>query len=344
MNCPKWKVLLFCLASHKVAVQAFQSTPNVAFRSTFRGRNVPTAISASKRTLVKDRKVFDPMGFAEESRDEADLSRWNEACKNSRDSLTEARALALASAALVVQPQGALAAEKLTYDPSSFVPVCPTSDGFYRFLKGSTQAIVGPESFQEYGPLIAGGLLRVRLELCVVESFFQEAVGPFIAKNGLSWILPLHETVETFLAGTVFAFAATFILIGSTKIITITATYADLLLGLPSRLFGGFFYDRALGKPVTLDIGLGPFKTRLVGPPAEEEEAKVDIMQKNPGAILVIAVSFVIKLFGQIMRIIREVCDGLDTFVGRYLVVWATGYVLIKFLHFKVFPDFPNFF
>ena len=41
----------------------------------------------------------------------------------------------------------------------------------------------------------------------MVESFFNEAVGPFIKENGLSWILPLHETVETFLAGTIFALA-----------------------------------------------------------------------------------------------------------------------------------------
>ena len=77
---------------------------------------------------------------------------------------------------------------------------------------------------QEYAPLIAGGLLRVRLELCVVESFFYEAIIPFIKENGLSWVLPFHETVETFLAGTVFAVATNFILIGSTKIVTVLAT------------------------------------------------------------------------------------------------------------------------
>lgn len=87
-------------------------------------------------------------------------------------------------------------------DPASFNPVCPASDFFYRFLQSSAVNVVGRESFIEYGPLIAGGLLRVRLELCVVESFFNEAVIPFIRQNGLNWVLPLHETVETFLAGT----------------------------------------------------------------------------------------------------------------------------------------------
>ena len=93
------------------------------------------------------------------------------------------------------------------YNPDTFKPVCSASDAFYRFLQSSTRTVVGTDNFSEYGPLIAGGLLRIRLELCVVESFFNEAVGPFIRENGLSWILPWHETVETFLAGTIFALA-----------------------------------------------------------------------------------------------------------------------------------------
>jgi hypothetical protein len=40
-------------------------------------------------------------------------------------------------------------------------------------------------------------------------------------------------------------------------------------------------------------------------------------------------------------QLLREFFDLLDLFVGRYLVLLATGYILIKFLHFKVFPDFP---
>jgi hypothetical protein len=63
--------------------------------------------------------------------------------------------------------------------------------------------------------------LRVRLELCVLESFVNEAIVPFVREKGLSWVLPLHETVETFLAGTVFAVATNFILLGSTKIVAV---------------------------------------------------------------------------------------------------------------------------
>jgi len=123
-------------------------------------------------------------------------------------------------------------------DPSTFQPVCPASDGLYRFGQTLVVAVVGPENYKEYAPLIAGGLLRVRLELCVVESFAYEAVIPFVQEKGLSWILPLHETVETFLAGVIFAIASNFILIGSTKIVTVIATYADVFVGLPIRLVG----------------------------------------------------------------------------------------------------------
>ena len=135
-------------------------------------------------------------------------------------------------------------------DPSQFQPVCPASDAFYRFGQTLIVGVVGPESYKEYAPLIAGGLLRVRLELCVVESFFYEAIIPFVKENGLNWVLPFHETVETFLAGVIFAVATNFILIGSTKIVTVIVTYADILLGFPFRIVGGVGWrkleDRAL--------------------------------------------------------------------------------------------------
>jgi hypothetical protein len=230
--------------------------------------------------------------------------------------------------------------------------------------------------------LIASGLLRIRLELCVVESFFNEAVGPFIKQNGISWILPLHETVETFVAGTIFALSATFILIGSTKILTVIVTYTDLVIGIPCRLFGGFVNDRALGKPVTLDIGLGPFKTRVVGPPDDPEEKKVDIMKLDPISLVVVGLSGAVRITGQavgvsnciaknhffhdiifgsahddylntltpwfsccllllFLQLLRKAFDAFDLFVGRYLVIWASGYIILKFVHYKIFPDFP---
>jgi hypothetical protein len=223
-----------------------------------------------------------------------------------------------AAAAAAAADGGAPVISTGSLDPSGFVPVCPASDGFYRLLQGATEALVGRDAFVEYGPLIAGGLLRVRLELCVVESFANEAVVPFVRQNGLSWILPVHETVETFLAGTIFALAATFILIGSTKIVTIVATYADFLVGFPCRLLGGFSYDRALGKPVTLDVGIGPFKTRLVGPPLEGKAGSEtgdgasgngddsDWSRVGAGNVLPVAASGTVKLVGIVLGVRRS--------------------------------------
>jgi hypothetical protein len=250
------------------------------------------------------------------------------------------------------------------FNPDTFRPVCGSSDSFYRLLQSTTRAVVGDESMAEFGPLIAGGLLRIRLELCVVESFFNEAVGPFIQQNGLNWILPLHETVETFLAGTIFALATTFILVGSTKIIQIITFYGDLILGGPCRLLGGFFFDRACGLPVTLDISFfGFWKTRLVGPPIIENSSSkkilgsssggggrdemitttklVDFDNVKPSEIPLLLLSGTVKVVGETSKIFREFIEGLDLFVGRYLVLIASGYIILKFVHFKVFPDFP---
>mmetsp|Transcript_20530 Transcript_20530/g.50369 ORF Transcript_20530/g.50369 Transcript_20530/m.50369 type:complete len:366 (+) Transcript_20530:186-1283(+) len=237
-----------------------------------------------------------------------------------------------------------------TFDPSQFVPVCGASDNFYRLLQGTAEAVVGTDNFKEYGPLIASGLLRIRLELCVVESFFNEAVGPFIRENGLSWVLPLHETVETFLAGTVFAIATTFILVGSTKILTVIFTYADFFVGAPMRILGGFSFDRARGRPVTFDIGFGPFKTRIIGPKdleVDENAGKfdfsVDMSKKEVKDLPGIVFAGSVKAAGQAVGLVRELLDAIDLFVGKSLILWATAYIGFKFLHFKVFPDFPPF-
>jgi hypothetical protein len=240
------------------------------------------------------------------------------------------------------------------FNPDNFRPVCPTSDSIYRIAQGTTQGLVGQDNFVEYGPLIAGGLLRVRLELCVVESFFNEAVGPFIEKEGLGWILPLHETVETFLAGTIFALASTFILVGSTKIVSVLITYLDVFIGSPLRLFGGFAFDRAKGKPVTLDIGFGPFKKRVIGPGDPKDptdntnrdetlEEIFDFSKLDKKDLPVAFVSGAAKGVGETSKIAREVAEAVDLFVGRYLTLIATGYIGFKFLHFKIFPDFPPF-
>ena len=65
------------------------------------------------------------------------------------------------------------------FDPQNFQPVCPASDSIYNVMKTVASTLVGKENVVEYGPLIASVLLRIRLELCVLESFLYEAVVPY---------------------------------------------------------------------------------------------------------------------------------------------------------------------
>jgi hypothetical protein len=50
-----------------------------------------------------------------------------------------------------------------------------------------------------------------------------------------------------------------------------------------------------------------------------------------------------VKAAGQAVGLLREVLDAIDLFVGKSLVLWATAYIGFKFVHFKIFPDFPPF-
>lgn len=112
-------------------------------------------------------------------------------------------------------------------------------------------------------------------------------------------------------------------------------------------MLGGFFFDRARGKPVTLDVSFfGFFKTRVVGPPVDfkeeelrkAEEKLIDFENVKPTDIPLLAISGGVKVFGEASKIFRDVVDGLDLFVGRYLVLLSSGYVIFKFIHFKIFP------
>ena len=336
------------------AVVAFLWCDSVAgFRAHLSPAASVSQLAAKRhRILVEEHPTFDPLGFVEENRNHAVSKKTRNNFQGRRDGVTLSAggSLLASSAAWSVAADAANSIDLRSFNtgnltPETFQPVCSASDGFYRILQSTAQNLVGQENFVEYGPLIASGLLRIRLELCVVESFFNEAVGPFIRDNGLSWVLPLHETVETFLAGGIFALATTFILIGSTKLVTVIITYTDFLLGLPSRLIGGFAFDRVRGIPVTLDIGFGPFKTRLVGPPdrKEGEEVEFKFSDANIPTVIAFILTGTLNAFGKVLGFIRELFEALDAFVGRYLVLWASFYLIIKFVHFKVFPDFPPF-
>ncbi|KAJ8602588.1 hypothetical protein CTAYLR_008777 [Chrysophaeum taylorii] len=184
------------------------------------------------------------------------------------------------------------------FDPSLFAPVCVASDSIYRGAQQLTLTLVGQETYQEYAPLIAGTLLRVRLELCVVESFVSEAIVPFIQEKGLSWVFPAHESVETFLAGTIFAVALNVIFIGSSKIISVLVIFLDFFLGLPARLVAKI--------------------------PSGNNE-------------VVVAGLAAIGFFGDAMEVVRKVAEFADLFVARYLALITVVYVVAKFLHFRVF-------
>ena len=187
------------------------------------------------------------------------------------------------------------------FDPSKFQPVCPASDGVYQVLKITANSLVGEDNTLQYGPLIASLLLRIRLEICVLESFINEAVVPFIRQNGISWILPLHETLETFLAGTIFALGCNVVLLGSTKIISVLFLFGDFSTGFPARVIGDLL--KRFSQP------------------------------KSPGDIAGTG----IKLYGDLLGTIRGVVENIDLFVGRYLVLVTTCYILFKLLHFKLF-------
>jgi len=198
------------------------------------------------------------------------------------------------------------------FDPSTFSPVCVASDAIYRQTQNLVLFVVGSDTYQEYAPLIAGSLLRVRLELCVVESFVTEAIVPFVKENGLNWVLPRTETVETFLAGTIFAVALNVVFVGSSKILSVVVTFVDFFVGLPARLLAAI--------PVPRDAD-GKVDAKLLG---------------GPASTAVSATLAALGVFGQSLEVIRKVAEFADVFVARYLALITVVYITIKFLHFRV--------
>ncbi|KAJ1621270.1 hypothetical protein T492DRAFT_1071734 [Pavlovales sp. CCMP2436] len=260
--------------------------------------------------------------------------------------LAQAAPLALGSGSWLAQAAPLMENAGTVFDPSNFQPVCGTSDGVYRTLQGIILAMVGDSSYREYAPLIAGSLLRVRLELCVVESFFQEAIAPFIRERGLTWVLPLHETVETFLAGVVFAVATNFILIGSTKIVTVLVTYTDVFLGFPVRLVSGAAWDsvakslRPKREPPPPPASALEWVQRALFREEESSENFVDTLKAAGGLTLgVLLLVGTARVAGGASKAARQSAEALDTFVGRYLLLTTVAYVGVKFVHFKIFPD-----
>mmetsp|Transcript_11232 Transcript_11232/g.16556 ORF Transcript_11232/g.16556 Transcript_11232/m.16556 type:complete len:97 (+) Transcript_11232:8-298(+) len=78
----------------------------------------------------------------------------------------------------------------------------------------------------------------------------------------------------------------------------------------------------------------------------DEEQTLIqmfDLEDVNAKNLPFVVASGSLKTAGEASRILKESMESLDLFVGRYLTLLATGYIGFKFLHFKVFPDFPPF-
>lgn len=67
----------------------------------------------------------------------------------------------------------------------------------------------------------------------------------------------------------------------------------------------------------------------------------VDLDKVDSAAYPALLLSGLVKGTGDLSKFVRESTEAVDLFVGRYLVFLATSYVLIKFVHYKIFPDFP---
>jgi len=220
--------------------------------------------------------------------------------------------------------------------PETFRPVCPASDGLYNLGKGLADTLLGAEGM-EYRPLAIEALLRVRLEICVLESFVYEAIVPFVQKKGLGWILPLHETIDTVIAGTVFAVALNFILFGTTKILAVLSIYHDFLLGAPLRLVGFAILPE---KKVKEDPPLIQINWPGFTPKDEPEEAENE-QEREPPPVPLQVLGSACKGYGVFAGILKNILEGFDTFVGRYLAVTSIAYIGFKWAHWRLFNDFP---
>jgi hypothetical protein len=63
--------------------------------------------------------------------------------------------------------------------------VCPASDGLFRVGQQFALNVAGDQNIEDYRPLINDVLIRVRTELCVLESFVRETATPFIKAKGV---------------------------------------------------------------------------------------------------------------------------------------------------------------
>jgi hypothetical protein len=298
--------------------------------------------------------------------------------KHESAAVSTAALSALASAAALRPDAAALSATTTAagIDPFfNFNPVCPASDGVFRVGQKAALGLAGADNIENYRPLINDVLIRVRTELCVLESFSRETALPFIREKGLGWVLPLHETSETYLAGVVFMVGANFILLGSTKVVAILAIYHDLSLGLVCRAAGGLLgmatpeadaetREREFSelaekqssemKAVMLDAGLDKAareaRTKEIASRyaalMEDTKSAADLrVETNANSPLASAraaagaVSVPLKVYGKASGMLRNGLEVFDTFCSRYFVAFTVTYIILKTTHYVLFPN-----
>lgn len=257
----------------------------------------------------------------------------------------------------------------------NFNPVCPASDGVFRVGQRAALSLAGDQNIENYRPLINDVLIRVRTELCILESFGRETALPFIREKGLGWVLPLHETSETYLAGVVFMVGTNFILLGSTKVVAILAIYHDLSLGLLARGAGGLLgmaspeadsekrdkefnelMDRQMAEVKELMMDQRMSRTEREAKTAEinrrysnqMEETKESMDQRSAAdetstvakvRRVAGAASVPLRLYGKASGMVRNGLELFDTFCSRYFVAFTVTYIIVKTTHYVLFPD-----
>jgi len=257
----------------------------------------------------------------------------------------------------------------------NFNPVCPASDGVFRVGQRAALSLAGDQNIENYRPLINDVLIRVRTELCILESFGRETAIPFVREKGLGWVLPLHETSETYLAGVVFMVGTNFILLGSTKVVAILAIYHDLSLGLIARATGGLLgmaspeadvekrdreFNALMDKQMAEVKGLMMDASLSRGAREERtaevnrrystqlEETKESMDQRSAidetsvlAKVRMVAggVSVPLRLYGKASGLLRNGLEIFDTFCSRYFVAFTVTYIIVKTTHYVLFPD-----
>lgn len=290
-----------------------------------------------------------------------------------------ALALSTAAATAVVThpfPSFGASSSSPTIDPFfNFNPVCPASDGVFRVGQKAALGLAGADNIENYRPLINDVLIRVRTELCVLESFVNETAIPFVKNKGIGWVLPLHETSETYLAGVVFMVGLNFILLGSTKVVAIIAIYHDLTVGLVCRGTGGLLSmatpeadaatrEREFGllideqskemKAVMMDETLEKTertrKTKEINLKyaalMEDTKSAADLrFEKKASSPFAAArtvagtVAVPLKIYGKASKVLRQGLEVFDTFCSRYFVAFTVTYIIVKTTHYVLFPD-----